>query len=206
MSHFHPSKIETLFYLFMFTVLFYSKEWEHLGNSRWLVFSLSVVNLRVEEIFREIFMVFELKIFSSLHLESFFGFLDFLNFRHFQNKIVFSETIKLIWIKKIQNPWHSGKHSKEKNHKICQKTCRTLIVLIFNCLIFLILIFLVLGLVLRRLKFGSSPGQFGSNIPWPLPSFPTATPTLFCALEFLPWSLSSNLKYPMKYHVMVSRF
>ena len=44
------------------------------------------MNLRVEEIFREIFMVFELKIFSSLHLESFDGFLDFLNFRHIQNK------------------------------------------------------------------------------------------------------------------------
>lgn len=149
----------------MFTVLFYSKEWEHLGNSRWLVFSLSVVNLRVEEIFREIFMVFELKIFSSLHLESFVGFLTFWISDTFKIniKIVFSETIKLIWIKKIQNPWHSGKHSKEKNHKICQKTCRTLIVLIFNCLIFLILIFLILSLVLCRLKIrvkpGSSPGQ-----------------------------------------------
>ena len=111
---------------------------------------------------------------------------------------------------KIQNPWHSGKHSKKKNHKICQKACRTLIVLIFDCLIFLILIFVLnLGLVLSCLKIELGFGLrinlkfeqfFVKVVPWLPLSFPSATLILSCVLEFLPWSPSSNLKMITWWH------
>ena len=134
----------------MFTVLFYSKEWEHLGNSRWLVFFSERRELESRRNFSRNFYGFWIEDIQLSPFRIFFGF--FSDTFKINIKIVFAETIKHIWNKKIQNPWHSGKHSKEKNHKICQKTCRTLIVLIFNCLIFLILIFLILSLVLCRLK------------------------------------------------------
>ena len=73
-------------FLFLFTVLFYPREWEHLGNSHCLCFFLWASNLRVEEnLSRNYYGI------SGYHFEieeiqlSPFRIFRWI-FRHFQNK------------------------------------------------------------------------------------------------------------------------
>ena len=145
----------------MFTVLFYPREWEHLGNSHCLVFSERRIWESKKIFSRKFYGISENwnwrnSALSVKNLWLDFGMSNFWDTFKINIKKLFRYHKMLL---KIQNPWHSGKHSKKENHKICQKACRTLIVLIFNCLIFFIFV-LNFGLFLGRLKIQLGFGSY----------------------------------------------